>query len=348
MTYAQKSELFSLHDTFLNESLQRQHKHDTTIKWGPSMSEHAVGSIQRVHLRNVWDRELNFSAWLQENIESVNEVTDLSLASAEREQSAGAFSVDLVAEDDSGNTVIIENQLGKSDHDHLGKLITYLTAIRAQCAVWIVSDPRPEHVAAVSWLNESSNADFYLLKVEAIKIEESPPAPLLTLIVGPSEETREVSVTKKEMAERYELRRRFWSALLPMAKEKTRLHANVSPGRKGWIGASAGKRGLSYNYVIKKDQANVELYIDRGKDADDENLAIFDTLSASKANIEAAFGGQLEWERLDSRRACRIKAMVSASGYREQSAWTAIQTDMIDAMVRLEQALRAHIGNLDM
>ncbi len=112
----------------------------------------------------VWKHEArDFTKWLQDNIEILNEVLDLSLSSAESERSAGDFSVDLVAEDESGNPVIIENQLEKSNHDHLGKLITYLVAIGARTAIWIVADPRPEHVSAISWLNESPAADFYLL-----------------------------------------------------------------------------------------------------------------------------------------------------------------------------------------
>ncbi len=79
-----------------------------------------------------------------------------------------------MAEDDSGNLVIIENQLERSNHDHLGKLITYLTALEAKVAIWIVREPRPEHVKAVAWLNETSSAAFYLVKVEAIQIGESP------------------------------------------------------------------------------------------------------------------------------------------------------------------------------
>jgi hypothetical protein len=111
---------------------------------------------------------------------------------------------------------IIENQLERSNHDHPGKLLTYLVAIGARAAIWIVADPRPEHVNAITWLNESSAAAFYLLKIEGIKIGESPPAPLLTLIVGPSEESRERGETKKELAERYTIRERFWAQLLEM------------------------------------------------------------------------------------------------------------------------------------
>src|SRR5262249_43141766 len=114
----------------------------------------------------------------------------------------GSESCQLVAEDEGSGTVIIENQLEKSNHDHLGKLITYLTGMGAKAAIWIVSDPRSEHVAAVAWLNKSSSADFYMVKVEAVRIGNSPPAPLFTLIVGPSKETKDVGETKKQIAER--------------------------------------------------------------------------------------------------------------------------------------------------
>jgi hypothetical protein len=170
-----------------------------------------IGKIERVPLRTVWKHEAyDFTQWLEENLDVLNEALDLTLTGAEREQSAGSFSVDLVAEDEAGGTVVIENQLEKSDHDHLGKLVTYLTALGAKTAIWIVAEPRPEHVGAITWLNESSSASFYLVKVEAIRIGESPPAPLLTLIVGPSEEAREVGKTKKDLAERHLLCRRFW------------------------------------------------------------------------------------------------------------------------------------------
>ena len=306
-----------------------------------------IGKLQRVSLRDVWKHEaLDFTRWLEDNLDVLNDVLDITLSGAEREQSAGAFHVDLVAEDEVGNPVVIENQLGKSDHDHLGKLITYLTAIEAKTAIWIVSNPRPEHVRAISWLNESSSAAFYLLKVEAIKIGDSTPAPLLTLIVGPSEESREVGKTKKELAERYIIRNQFWTGLLEGARAKTKLHANISPGQHSYIGTGAGKYGLSYNYVIRRNDGDVELYIDRGKEGEDENKATFDRLAESKDTVEAACGESLDWQRLDGKRACRIKRNIALGGYRDESRWPEIQDAMIDAMIRLEKALKPHIAKL--
>jgi hypothetical protein len=278
-----------------------------------------IGKIERVPLRDIWKHEAyDFTTWLQDNIDILNDALGLSLSNPEREQSAGSFNVDLVAEDEAGNPVIIENQLEKSDHNHLGKLITYLTAIGAKTAIWIVADPRPEHVGAISWLNESLSANFYLLKVEGIRIGDSEPAPLLTLIVGPSEESREVGEKKKEMAERYSLRYEFWNELLEKAKEKTKLHAQISPGQYGWVGTGAGKRGLGYNYGVTKHEGQVELYIDRGRDSEDENKKIFDELLSHK----------------------------DIGGYRDDDKWPEVHEAMIDAMCRLEKSLKPYISKL--
>src|SRR5215211_5236021 len=166
-----------------------------------------IGRIQRVPLREVWKHEaLDFTTWLEKNLDIRNDALEISLSSAKREQAAGNFSVDLLAEDESGSFVVIENQLGKSDHDHLGKLLTYLVAFEAKMAIWIVSEPRPEHVSTITWLNESSPASFYLLKAEAVKIGDSLPALLPTLVVGPSEEGRKVGEAKKEQTEVHSVR----------------------------------------------------------------------------------------------------------------------------------------------
>ncbi len=301
-----------------------------------------IGRVKRVELREVWPHEArDFTTWLQENIDIVGEATGLRLGAAEREQSAGSFSVDLIAEDESGRAVVIENQLEKSDHDHLGKLLTYLVGIEARQAVWIAADPRPEHVGAIAWLNESSSADFYLVRLEAIRIGDSDPAPLLTLIVGPSEESREVGVVKKKMAERERLRYRFFEGLLERARSETPLHANISPGTAGWVGAGAGIAGLSFNYVVRQRDARVELYIDTPDG--DENRRIFDELSRNREEIERCFGDPLEWDTKEVRRACRIQQTYDTGGWRDEDDWEAAHERLVEGMKKLESALRPHL-----
>jgi len=187
---------------------------------------------------------------------------------------------------------------------------------------------------------------FFLVKVEAVRIEDSLPAPFLTLIVGPSEEGRKVGETKKELSERYLLRYNFWAQLLERARDKTKLHSTISPGHYGWIGVSAGKRGLNLNYSIRQHEGGVELYIDRGKGAEKENRALYDKLATSQGAIEKEFGGSLLWEPLENRRACRISHTLTEGGYRDEGQWPQVQDTMIDAMIRLEGALRPYLDQL--
>lgn len=269
----------------------------------------------------------------------------IDLVSAERERAAGSFSLDILAEDNEGRSVIIENQLGASDHDHLGKLLTYLTAFNAETAVWIVAQPRPEHVNAITWLNEASSGSFYMLKVEAISIGESLPAPLFTLIVGPTDETRDVGEIKRERAERHSLRREFFEKLLAYARTKTTLHENRSAGEANWVGTSAGVPGF-FGYVVLQNAARLELYIDLGKGSEERNIALFNQLLENKEEIELAFGTPLIWEVLEGRRACRVSSAVDVGGYRDQDKWPQIYEELVDRMINLERALRPHLDRI--
>jgi hypothetical protein len=298
-----------------------------------------------VPLREVWAHEAyDFTTWLETNIDVLSAATGLDLQNVEREQAAGAFSIDLVGEDEAGAKIIVENQLGRSDHDHLGKVLTYLAAKSARAAIWIVADPRPEHVAAVSWLNESSNADFFLLKVEAVRIGDSPPAPLLTRIVGPSVETKVVAQTNREFSQRYDAREQWWTRLVE--RPAATLHRHITPGRYSWIGLSSGLRGVNFNYAVRQNDCQAEVYIDRGLGCDEENKHIFDQLLARSEVIEERFGMPLIWEALDGRRACRIRSPVEG-GYRsDPEEWDEIQDQVVERMNRLAAAIRPELSGL--
>src|SRR3989344_9506428 len=139
-----------------------------------------IGKLKKVPLREIWKNEAkDFTTWLSENIDTLNEALEISLTVVEREKSVGDFSLDIVAEDSDSNLVIIENQLEKTDHGHLGQVVTYLSNLGAKMAIWITSNPREEHIKAINWLNESTPdyTSFYIVKVEAVRIGDSAPAP---------------------------------------------------------------------------------------------------------------------------------------------------------------------------
>jgi hypothetical protein len=307
-----------------------------------------IGKLKQVPLRDLWAHEdRGFSAWLEKNLDSLSEALRVSLSDPQRGIKAGDFQVDLVADDENGNRVIIENQLEATDHDHLGKVLTYLTNLDAKAAIWITKEPRPEHVRAVQWLNETTPGDiaFFLVRLDAYRIGGSEPAPLFTVIVGPSEESKNFGTQKKELAERHVLRRTFWELLLARArKEGVMYHAHCSPSTANWIQVTAGAiSGLYFVYVVwMTEEAAVELYIDT--EDRDENKSIFDQLQKQKAVIEKSFGKPLSWERLDARRACRVRYVIREGGLIDgKEKWPRIQDSMISAMDLLAKALRPHL-----
>ena len=129
------------------------------------MNSSTIGKVRTVPLRDVWPHEAHdFTIWLEQNCDRLSKRLGIKLENVRREQAAGSFSVDLVAESEDGKVVVIENQLERTNHDHLGKLITYLAMRQAEIAVWIVSEVRHEHAQAISKLNEGNIGDFYLVK----------------------------------------------------------------------------------------------------------------------------------------------------------------------------------------
>ena len=131
-----------------------------------------VGRIKKVNLRDVWKHEAkDFTPWLLENPDVLGDALNLEVEFSQSEQQVGPYAVDIIGKDLTHDSVlIVENQLEKSNHDHLGKLVTYLASVGAGKATWVVSEPREEHKKAISWLNDSTSAEFYLFKIEGIKI----------------------------------------------------------------------------------------------------------------------------------------------------------------------------------
>lgn len=315
-------------------------------------NKESIGKIKTVPLREIWKKEdKDFSKWLEENIGYLNEILDFDITIESREEKVGPFRVDLYGEDNFGRKVIIENQLEKTNHDHLGKVITYLTNLEANTVIWITSKPVEAHIKAIEWLNKVTPDDisFYIIEVKAIKIQPgSLVAPLFTIVESPDAESKQIGGEKKKYAQRHILRKEFWTGLLEKANKRSKLHANISPGMYSWIGAGAGKSGITYNYGITNSRGSCEIYLDRGKDYEEPNInkIRFDGLFKHKKEIEKDFGGKLKWQRLDNRRASAITFTFEGVGLKDQEKWGKLQDKMVDTMVRMNNAFKKHISKL--
>ncbi|MFO7835724.1 MAG: DUF4268 domain-containing protein [Candidatus Thorarchaeota archaeon] len=304
--------------------------------------------LETVPIREVWpDERRDFNRWLGDNIELLNESLelDIPLVPTDTEFPAGDFSADVLIEDKSGERVVIECQLSDSDHKHLGQLLTYLTNLEAKTAIWICTNPRPEHVTAISWLNEVSAVDvsFYLVKVQVVRIGDSAPAPLFTTISAPSEETKESGRAKERNARYHKLRNKFWTKLLEKSESTpNHLFRGISPGKMDYIQKSAGWAGITYKYTATYDYVSVDLYIDTKSPED--NRRILDSLRGSKKEIEEKFGSSLEWDHKEGRRACIVRWKREGVGLEDEDKWPEIQDELIETMSRFHDAINAELN----
>lgn len=306
-----------------------------------------IGRLSYVDLRDVWKHEArDFTAWLRNHVDQLGDALNVTLQDASAEEPVGNFNVDLIAEDGEGRTFAIENQLDSSDHRHLGQLLTYVSNLEADVAVWLVGDARPEHVQAVGWLNESSSVHWYLVEANAIRVDDSRPAFQPQVVVRPSEEARQVGKRKQQEQAKRDTRRDFWRGLLDTANQKTDLHAGTSPRAGPHVEAASAVPGISYVYWINKNDGRVELWIDRGQDLGEENRIIFSFLKKRKDEIEGAFGSHLEWDEKSGARSCSVRYRFDEAGYTDEEKWPVLQEKMADAMARLERALKPQLEDL--
>ncbi len=307
-----------------------------------------IGRLEPVPLREVWAHEAkDFSSWLFNNIDILNEQIGLVLSPMETEKSVGTFSVDILAEDGEGRPVIIENQLEKTDHDHLGKLVTYLSNLEAKTAIWISKDPRPEHQNAINYLNEvvPEDTSFYLLKVQAFKIHESEPAPLFSIVAGPSHELKESGRIKKELAGIEAVRFEFFEKLLHKSNQKFTLFESVSPqGYQQWLMAGAGKSGTAWLYFVRNNRSSVEFHVN-SPDMN-TNIERLNYLLEQKDVIEKEFGEPLEWNYREGRKQNYIQSWCRVGGLKNQEKWDEIQNDLVDRMKRLVESIGPYIQKL--
>ena len=270
-----------------------------------------LGQIEPVDLRQAWPHEAtDFTRWLAEHLSKLGDALGLELEHVSEEAPVGNFSLDLLAREPGTNrTVIIENQLEPTNHDHLRKLLTYAGGYNASVIVWVAKTFRDEHRQAIDWLNQRTDEDtaFFGVVVELWKIDGSRPAPHFNIVASPNEWRRETARSAKagstsEKGLRYEA---FFQQLIDALRER-----KFTSARKGqpqnWYSFSGGHaQRVQYGAVFAQgNKAMVNVYIDNGDR--DWNKSLFDRLVEQRQSIEAELSESLEWERLDHRRASRI------------------------------------------
>lgn len=306
-----------------------------------------LGKLKEIDIRTVWPHEqYDFSKWLaqDENIQELGDSLNLSLTDVETETSVGNFRCDILAKDElTGKMVLIENQLEATNHDHLGKIITYASGLDAAVVVWIVASARDEHAAAIEWLNKHTDDEisFFLLEVHAYQIGDSDPAPQFTIIEQPNDFVKTVkSVAKSaDMNESQKQRLEFWTKFNDVVESKGKPFNKRKATTDHWYNVAIGSSdaNISIDLVNKEHKIRVSLWIS-------DNKELFDALFMRRDEIEAALGFGLVWNRLDNKKASYISAYIKGLDFKKQDNYPELMEQIIDMVVRMKKTFPGFIN----
>ncbi|SDI57321.1 protein of unknown function [Pseudobutyrivibrio sp. 49] len=310
------------------------------------MATMKLGKLQEVDIRKLWSHEqYDFSEWLSkpENLEQLNEIIGLTLSEVEKEVYVGAYRCDLVGVDETtGDKVIIENQLEASNHDHLGKIITYASGLDAKVVVWIVKEAREEHRSAIEWLNNntSDKLNFFLIEIHAYQIGDSLCAPKFEIVEKPNGFIKNAKGQSgsgeynKGQSEKIE----FWTRFNEILIERGKPFNVRKPTTDHWYDIAIGTSDahVSLTIVNREHAVGVELYIP-------DNKELFEKLYLQKEEIDEKLGLHPDWQRLDGKKAARILYRMPGLDFEDHSNYDSLMNEMIDKATLFAKVFKKYV-----
>ena len=300
-----------------------------------------LGKLQEIDIKKVWQHEqYDFSKWLasEENIQELGDTLGLSLTDVETEKFVGKYRCDILCKDEiTGKVVLIENQLEPTDHDHLGKIITYASGLDASVVVWIVASARQEHASAIEWLNKHTDDDlsFFLIEVHAYKIGDSEPAPQFKIIEQPNDFVKSVKAISQssELSDSERSRLEFWTQLNEVLEERGKPFNKRKPTTDHWYSIAMGSSEcqISIDLVNKEHKIRVGVWVTDNKD-------LFDKFYANKDQIEATCGFKLKWNRLDNKKASLACTYIHGLDFDNTENYPELMNKTIDFVLALRKA----------
>ena len=275
------------------------------------MPTQPLGKLTHVPLREYWkDEARDLTRWLAEpdNLLQLSNTLDMELELEGIEVLVGPYKADIVANDlSSDSKVVIENQLEKTNHDHLGKILTYASGLNARVMIWVAREFTEEHRRALDFINENAAPELrcYGIEIQLWRIGDSAPAPMFKVVSRPNDYTSEIKTTTGRNDEISDVRAtylEFWSGFVAYCKEhKSRLNLR-KPRPQHWFGIAIGRSRFGNNLVasLQNHRIGCEIYL-RGKNA----KTYFHLLYEKKEEIESQLG-PLEWMELPTKQDCRI------------------------------------------
>jgi hypothetical protein len=305
-----------------------------------------LGKFKEVDIRDVWAHEqYDFSNWLanEENLKELGDTIGLSLIDAETEKFVGNYRCDIICKDElTDKTVLIENQLEPTNHDHLGKIITYASGLDATVVIWIVSHAREEHASAIEWLNKHTddNLSFFLIEVHTYKIGDSTPAPMFKIIEQPNDFVKTVKSisSNQELSETQKKRLEFWNMFNDILEERGKPFNKRKATTNHWYHVAIGSSQchLSIELINSKHKICVALWIRDNKD-------LYDNLFEKKEEIEATLGKKLEWDRIDNKKASCVFTNITKLDFNNQDNYAELINESIDWIIKFRNTFKKYI-----
>ena len=271
----------------------------------------SLGRLEKVELRDFFkDEAKDFTPWLaeEENLQLLGETLGIDIELEDTEVRIGKFSADIVGIDRSSNrNIIIENQLEKTNHDHLGKIITYGGGKDAGIVIWICKKIQQEHRKGLDYLNDISTEDysFFGIEMELWRIGQSEPAPKFNIVVSPNEWSKAVkaSTSSRTLSDLKILQREFWTEMMDYFTEKDTFLSLRTPQPQNWHTFAIGKPHIIISNSIntQKNRLGCEIYL-----GGTEPKKRFHKLYEDKDEIEREIGEELEWMELPQGKDSRI------------------------------------------
>jgi hypothetical protein len=291
------------------------------------------GRLQRVDLRDGWLSEATeFTPWLAQadNLDSLSEAIGLELELEAQERNVGPFRADILCKDVStGHWVLIENQLERTDHTHLGQLLTYAAGLQAVTIVWIAARFTEQHRATLDWLNEITDDrfNFFGLEIELWRIGDSLSAPKFSVVSKPNEWSRDVtsaarSIEAEPLSETKGLQLSFWAALRARLENELPGLKFRKPFPQHWYDFSMGRAGywLSATLNSRERRAGVEFNMNNSK----ERKRNFEALLERKDELQREFGQELQWMNLPDRNSSRVAIYLTGIDPLDEDNWIAV------------------------
>lgn len=282
-----------------------------------------LGKLEKIKdLRSVWKHEAtDFTTWLsdEENLNTLGEEIGIDIELLSTEAKTGSFSTDILAvEANTTNKIIIENQLEATDHDHLGKIITYASGHDAKTIIWIVKEAREEHRQAIDWLNEHTDEEIniFLCKIELWKIGDSEIAPKFQIVSSPNNWSKTVKRSlDNEMSATAMLQYDYWTKVKDEIDNNYPMFNSRKPIGQHWYDIAIGSSlaNISLHIIARRNEIKVVLWISDSKE-------LFDYLYDMKDEIESQLGYELDWISSENNKSSNI-VIVKNTDVHDESKW---------------------------